>query len=221
MKDLTCSLRVSKQWRKVILGSPKLRRILFLEPTKPSEWLGWEEEYGPRHIEDDNLPSYHLEITNAGGKSHQLIVETHLLLLQKPEHANCYGARLQIPPIHELENLTTSTLVCQPPLKRVVVYYWSSDAVKVHRAGGVTFGAVVKGAKKLKAKHDRAIAKHRSESNNADDSTDDGELDLLLCLPEAVVNEDCNVQSARSRLATCRAKMRHYITLASQHDHIA
>lgn len=143
-------------------------------------------------------------ITNTESNRHDLIVEAHpMLKLSKPN-----SAKLRLPMMQKLGTVSPSTFVCRPPLERIFVGYRYDYGREILRAGGVTFGAVIKTARSFRSKHSKMLLECRRKIWDVEDYDDDGELALLVSLSGAVVSEYYVVKSVRQRLVSRLARIR-------------
>ncbi|TLD08167.1 hypothetical protein E2P81_ATG10478 [Venturia nashicola] len=163
IKDLTRALTVFQQWRKVVIGSIKLRRTLFLEPCQAKDYLSpGENKYAPVERRKPN------------------IVHERVVGLPSPRYLSTTAEKLKA--------VSPSTLLFQPPVEQIRIHSGLFHKV-TNCTGGVTFGTLIEEVELLVRCHnqnndlasgfDRGLDHEIFVSVTAYDTVSEGAADVI------------------------------------------
>jgi len=157
---LTRALRISKYCRQVTLGSLELRRILFFDPSPPTEFV----EFDNRQLLE--YPTARRKIIHQPNQNSYIVVKAHPLLVSlRNNFAFCAHSCQELPSgaaygvvDGTMHMVSPSTLVFQPPPPKVKVFY-RGHSFLLGRDGGVTFGDLAEGLRDLRTECQKKIDK--------------------------------------------------------------
>lgn len=156
IRDLTRSLSVSKQWNSTILGSMELRRTLFLEPAPVKEHLEYQLWYTiePRRRPDRRSMALPVIVYEPSEHS-KVVVEPHPVIASACNLESRSYQEVRELSLERLKTVSPSTLLFQPPPKRVSVHY---GLARLPGPAEVTSGAIVEGYEKARELAEKMVS---------------------------------------------------------------